>query len=313
MQDASNKTKYNKTYAPTSGGRKNGAPFCKKGDASHRDRRKRVSGQVLVEPNRGEAQENGAVPGRNAVRELLKSGRAIEKVFVKAGEREGSITVLIAETLKRGIPLIETERAKLDALCGYEQHQGIVAIASEKEYVELDQLLEIAQQRSEAPLLVIADGITDPHNLGALIRCAEGAGAHGIVLPKRRAAGVTPAVTKASAGAVEYLAASKCTNVTETIRKLKERGLWIFGAEAGGVDYTEADFSGPCAVVFGSEEQGISELVRKNCDFMVSIPMRGRVNSLNVSTAASVILYEAVRQRAGGKRADGTAQTNKEA
>lgn len=240
---------------------------------------------------------NGSVPGRNAVRELLKSGRAIEKIFVQKGEREGSITVLAAEALSKNIPLIEVERAKLDALCGYEQHQGIVAIASEKEYVEVEDLIAIAEERGEKPLIVIADGISDPHNLGAIIRCAEGAGAHGIIIPKRRAACITPAVSKSSAGAVEHLAAVKCTNITETIKKLKDLGLWIFAAEADGTSYEKADYTVPCAIVLGSEENGVSELVRKNCDFVVSIPMRGKVNSLNVSTAAAVLLYEAIKQR----------------
>ena len=253
--------------------------------------------------NSGEARaeqeplNNGSVPGRNAVRELLKSGRAIEKIFIQSGEREGSITVLAAEALSRGIPLIEVERAKLDALCGNEQHQGIVAIASEKEYVTIEDVLEIAKERGEKPLIVIADGISDPHNLGAIIRCAEGAGAHGIIIPKRRAACITPAVVKASAGAVEHLAAVKCTNITETIKKLKDLGLWIFAAEADGTPYDKADYTVPCAIVLGGEDTGVSELVRKNCDYTVSIPMRGKVNSLNVSTAAAVLLYEVIRQR----------------
>ena len=244
-----------------------------------------------------EGLENGSVPGRNAVRELLKSGRTIEKIYVQSGEREGSITVLAAEALSRGIPLIEVEKAKLDKLCGFEQHQGIVAIASEKEYVEIEDLIEIANQRGEKPLIVIADNVSDPHNLGAIIRCAEGAGAHGIIIPKRRSACITPAVSKASAGAVEHLAAVKCVNVTETIKKLKDYGLWIFAAEADGQDYTKVDFTVPCAIVVGSEENGVSPLVKKNCDYIVSLPMRGKVNSLNVSTASAVLLYEAVRQR----------------
>lgn len=244
-----------------------------------------------------EGLENGSVPGRNAVRELLKSGRTIEKIYVQSGDREGSITVLAAEALNRGIPLIEVEKAKLDKLCGFEQHQGIVAIASEKEYVEIEDLIEIANQRGEKPLIVIADNVSDPHNLGAIIRCAEGAGAHGIIIPKRRSACITPAVSKASAGAVEHLAAVKCVNVTETIKKLKEYGLWIFAAEADGEDYTKVDFTVPCAIVVGSEENGVSPLVKKNCDYIVSLPMRGSVNSLNVSTASAVLLYEAIRQR----------------
>ena len=241
--------------------------------------------------------ENGSVPGRNAVRELLKSGRTIEKIYVRKGEREGSITVLAAEALDRGIPLIEVDKAKLDRLCGFEQHQGIVAIATEKEYVEIDDILNIAAERGEKPLVVIADNVSDPHNLGAIIRCAEGAGAHGIIIPKRRSACITPAVTKASAGAVEHLAAAKCVNITAAIKELKEKGLWIFAAEADGQHYTDVDFDVPCAIVLGSEENGVSELVKKNCDYIVSLPMRGNVNSLNVSTASAVLLYEAIRQR----------------
>ena len=257
--------------------------------------RNRDSNQVSFAGN--EPLNNGSVPGRNAVRELLKSNRIVEKIFIQKGDREGSITVLAADAIAKGIPLIEVEKAKLDALCGYEQHQGIVAIAGEKEYVQIEDLIKIAHDRNEKPLIIIADGVCDPHNLGAIIRCAEGAGAHGIIIPKRRAASITPAVVKASAGAVEHLAAVKCTNITETIKKLKEHGLWIFAAEADGTDYNKADFNVPCAIVVGSEENGVSELVRKNCDFVVSIPMRGKVNSLNVSTAAAVLLYEAIRQR----------------
>ncbi|MBO4950987.1 MAG: 23S rRNA (guanosine(2251)-2'-O)-methyltransferase RlmB [Clostridia bacterium] len=244
-----------------------------------------------------EGLENGSVPGRNAVRELLKSGRTIEKIYVQSGEREGSITVLAAEALTRGIPLIEVEKAKLDKMCGYEQHQGIVAIASEKEYVEIEDVLKIAEERGEKPLIVIADNISDPHNLGAIIRCAEGAGAHGVIIPKRRSACITPAVAKASAGATEHMACVKCVNVTETIKKLKDYGLWVYAAEADGEDYTKVDYTVPCAIVVGSEENGVSPLVKKNCDYIVSLPMRGKVNSLNVSTASAVLLYEALRQR----------------
>lgn len=285
--------------APGRYGKPGGAParYAKPAPQSSKPKED-TRGARANESDTREDMENNAVPGRNAVKELLKSGRDIEKVFVREGDREGSITVLVAETLKRGIPLVETTKARLDVLCGYEQHQGIVAIASEKNYVEVDELLAIAEERGEKPLIIIADGITDPHNLGAVIRCAEGAGAHGIIIPKRRAAGVTPAVAKASAGAVEHLAIAKCSNVSDTVRKLKDKGLWIFAAEAGGTDYGKADFTLPCAIVLGSEENGVSEIVKRNCDFTVSIPMLGKVNSLNVSTASAVLLYEAIRQRA---------------
>ncbi len=239
----------------------------------------------------------GAIVGRNAVRELLKSGRAIDKIFVLRGEREGSISVLVAEAIERGIPIVETERGKLDSLSMGASHQGIAALAAEKEYCEVDDILAIAEERGETPLIVISDGITDPHNLGALIRCAEGVGAHGLIIPKRRAVGLTPAVSKASAGAIEHLAIAKVSNIASTIEALKKKGIWTYAAEAGGTAYYETDMSFPSAIVMGSEGEGVSELVKKKCDFIVSIPMYGKVNSFNVSTAASVILAEASRQQ----------------
>ncbi len=238
---------------------------------------------------------NGAVVGRNAVRELLKSGRAIDKIFVRRGEREGSITMLVAQAIERKIPVLEVERQKLDAYaCGL-PHQGIVAMAAQKEYCSVDDILNIAAERGEMPLIIIADGINDPNNLGAMIRCAEGAGAHGIIIPKRHAVGVSPAVAKASAGAVEHMAIAKVTNLASTIDELKERGIWTYAAEAGGTPYYEVDYHGPCALVFGSEGDGVSRLVKEKCDFTVSIPMYGHVNSLNVSTASAVIINEAKR------------------
>lgn len=245
---------------------------------------------------------NGAVVGRNAVRELLKSGRDIDKIFVRRGEREGSITMLVAMALERKIPVTEVEKPKLDVLaCGL-PHQGIVAMAAQKEYCTVEDILKIAEERGEMPLLVIADNINDPNNLGALIRCAEGAGAHGIILPKRHAVGVSPAVTKASAGAVEHMAIAKVPNLAQCIEDLKKRGIWTYAAEAGGTAYYEADYHNPCALVFGSEGEGVSRLVKDTCDFVVSIPMYGQVNSLNVSTAAAVIINEAKRSQVfGGK------------
>lgn len=244
----------------------------------------------------------GAVIGRNAVRELLKSGRTVDKLWVRRGDREGSIVVLAAEAISRGIPVVEVDSVKLDAMAGGEAHQGVVAMAAEKEYCDLDTILNIACERGEKPLVVIADGIEDPWNLGALIRCAECAGAHGLLIPKRHAVGLTPAVSKASAGAIEHMAVAKVTNVASAVEELKKRGLWIFAAEAGGQDFYEVDFNVPAAIIFGSEGDGISRLVRENSDYLISIPMFGQVNSLNVSTAASVILTRAARmQRMGGK------------
>ncbi|MGM9626020.1 MAG: 23S rRNA (guanosine(2251)-2'-O)-methyltransferase RlmB [Eubacteriales bacterium] len=240
-------------------------------------------------------ESNGAVVGRNAVRELLKSGRPIDKIFVRRGDREGSITMLVAQAIERKIPIIEVEKQKLDTYALGLPHQGIVAMAAQKEYCTVDDILRIAEERGEMPLIVIADGINDPNNLGAMIRCAEGAGAHGIIIPKRHAVGVSPAVTKASAGAVEHMAIAKVTNLASAIEELKERGIWTYAAEAGGTPYYEADYHNPCALVFGSEGEGVSRLVKERCDFIVSIPMYGQVNSLNVSTASAVIINEAKR------------------
>ncbi len=238
----------------------------------------------------------GLVIGRNAVRELLKSGRDIDKIFVQKGEREGSIVVLVAEAIERHIPVVETERAKLDKMTNFAVHQGVVAMAAEKDYCTVEDILQIARDRGEKPFLVIADGITDPHNLGALIRCAEGVGAHGLIIPKRRAVGLTPAVTKASCGAIEHLAIAKVTNLAFTVEELKKEGVWIFAAEAGGTPYYETDFDCPCALVMGSEGDGVSRLIKEKADIVTAIPMYGKVNSFNVSTAASVLLAEISRQ-----------------
>ncbi len=241
----------------------------------------------------------GVTVGRNAVRELLRSGRAIDKIYVKSGSREGSVVVIVAEAISRGIPIVETDQNKLDRIAGGGNHQGVVAMAAGKEYSTVDDILAIAAARGEKPLIVVSDGIEDPHNLGALIRCAECAGAHGIIIPKRRAVGLTPVVVKCSAGAIEHMAVARVTNLATTLKELKEAGIWIYAAEAGGDAYYDADFDLPMAIVFGSEGDGVSRLVKERSDFNVSIPMYGLVNSLNVSTAASVILCHAARVRHG--------------
>lgn len=247
----------------------------------------------ITESDEGE----GIVVGRNAVRELLKSGRDIDKIFVQRGEREGSIVALTAEAASRHIPLVEIDKIKLDKMTGNSSHQGIVAMAAQKQYSTIEDILEIAASRGEKPFIVISDGITDPYNLGALIRCAEGAGAHGVIISKRRAVGLTPAVTKSSAGAIEHMAIAKVSNIANTIEKLKKHGLWIFSAEAGGEAYYNTDFNCAVAIVFGSEGNGVSNIVKENSDYITSIPMYGKVNSLNVSTAAAVILSEVARQQ----------------
>ena len=240
--------------------------------------------------------DESLVIGRNAVRELLRSGRTIDKLLVQKGEREGSIVVLVAEAIERHIPVVETDRVKLDKMTNYSVHQGVVAMAAQKEYCTVDDILAIAEERGEKPFLVIADGITDPHNLGAVIRCAEGVGAHGLIIPKRRAVGLTAAVSKASCGAIEHLAVAKVTNIAATVEELKEKGIWVFSAEAGGEAYYNTDFNCPCAIVLGSEGEGVSKIVKDKSDYITSIPMYGKVNSFNVSTAAAVILAEVSRQ-----------------
>ena len=244
--------------------------------------------------------DNGSgsvVVGRNAVRELLRSERSVDKLYVKKGNREGSLVVIVAEAVSRGIPVIEVSGEKLDFLSEGVNHQGVVAMAAEKQYTDVDGILKIAEERGEIPLIVIADCIEDPGNLGALIRCAECAGAHGIIIPKRRSAGLTSAVSKASAGAIEHMAIAKVSNISSTIESLKKKGLWIFASEAGATPFYETDFKVPAAIIFGSEGAGIGRMLKEKCDFLISIPMYGKVNSLNVSTAASVILCHAARMQ----------------
>ena len=244
---------------------------------------------------------DGLVVGRNAVRELLRSGRSVDKLFVKSGVREGSLTVIVAEAIKAKIPVVEVTQEKLEALAQGTTHQGVVAMAAEKEYTDVDGILAIAAERGETPLIVIADGIEDPHNMGALIRCAECAGAHGIIIPKRRSVGITPTVAKSCAGAIEHMALAKVSNISATIDELKKKGLGIFASEAGGAAYYETDFNTPAAIIFGSEGFGVGRAIKEKCDFIVSIPMYGKVNSLNVSTAASVVLCHAARMQRQGK------------
>ena len=248
------------------------------------------------EANDFEASEN-ITAGRNAVRELLASGRDIDKIFVQKGERIGSITSLIAEARSRTIPVVECEKAKLDHISGGVNHQGIAAFAAEKEYCSVDDIIEYAREKNEKPLIVIADRIEDPHNLGALIRAAECAGAHGIIIPKRKGSMLTQVVAKASAGALEHMKIAKVTNLAMTVDELKEKGLWIFAAEAGGEKYYEQDLTCPAAIVLGSEGKGVAKLLLDKSDFILSIPMYGKVNSFNVAAAAAVVLCEAARQR----------------
>ncbi len=244
-----------------------------------------------------EKSAEGVIYGRNSVRELLRSGRSIDKIFIREGDRDGSVNVIIAEAAARKIPLIETEKQKLDKMCAGGVHQGVVAMVAEKEYCTLDDILEIARARGEMPFIAILDGVEDPYNLGAVIRCADCAGVHGIVIPKRRAVGLTPAVSKSSAGALEHVAIAKVANLASEVDKLKAKGIWIYAAEAGGYDVHEVDVARPAAFIFGSEGNGVSRLLKEKSDYIVSVPMFGKVNSMNVSTAAAVVLTEAAYRR----------------
>ncbi len=258
--------------------------------------RKNDAGRENRRELNAESIPSNAVIGRNAVRELLEGGRAVDKLLVQKGERTGSIVVLVAQAIERGIPVIETEKPKLDAISGFAPHQGVIAFAAEKEYCTVEDILAVAAERGEDPLIVLCDGVTDPYNLGAIIRCAECCGAHGLIISKRRAVGLTPLVTKASAGALEHLAVAKVANIASTIDALKEKGIWVYAAEADGTNIYEADLKGPCAIVMGSEGNGVSQIVRKTCDGVLSIPLYGKINSFNVSTAAAILLAEAARQ-----------------
>ncbi len=269
----------------------------RKGGSAHRggERGNNRSLARRDEPRR-EPDEN-IVYGRNAVRELLESGRDVEKLYISSGEREGSINLILGAAGSRGIPIFERDRSFLDGLAAGGKHQGVVAVAAERNYSSVDEILAFAEERGEPPFIVLCDGIEDPHNLGAIIRSAECMGVHGVIIPKRRAVGLTTTVGKSSAGALEHMRIAKVTNLATTVDELKERGLWVYAADMNGKAHYETDMRGASVIVLGSEGYGISRLVKEKCDFTVSIPMYGQVNSMNVSCAAAVILAEVARQR----------------
>jgi len=242
----------------------------------------------------------GQLEGRNALTEALRSGRTVDKVFIAAGETDRGLQRLAAEAKEAGAVVVPVDRRKLDAMSTTHSHQGVIALAAAHEYATIDDILEEAASRGQTPLIVICDELSDPHNLGAIMRSAECAGAHGVIIPKRRSVGLTATVAKASAGAIEYMKVARVTNINQAIAELKEKGVWVFGTAAeGSIPMYKADLTGPAAIVIGNEGQGMSPLVRKNCDVIVHIPMKGRISSLNASAAASILLYEAVRQRLG--------------
>lgn len=241
---------------------------------------------------------NDQVEGRNAVLELLESGRDINKILVANGEKHGSIHKILAIAKERKIIVTEMERSKLNQISQIQNNQGIIAIVPPYDYCEVEDILEEAKRKNEMPFILILDGIEDPHNLGSIIRTAETAGVHGIIIPKRRAASVNSTVSKVSAGAVEYMKIARVNNINETIRYLKEQGVWICGTDMDtNTIYTKQDYKMPIAIVIGSEGFGMSRLVKENCDFLVKIPMKGKITSLNASVSAGIIMYEVVKNR----------------
>ena len=245
-----------------------------------------------------EKQYQDQVEGRNAVIELLESGRDINKIFVSNGEKNGSINKILAMAKEKRVIVTEVNRKKLEEMATSDNHQGVIAIVPPYEYCDIDDILECAKSRNEDPFILILDGIEDPHNLGAIIRTAETAGVHGIIIPKRRAACVNSTVTKVAAGAVEHMSIARVNNINEAIRYLKDNGVWICGTDMDtNTYYYDQDLTGAIGIVIGSEGFGMGKLVKDNCDFLVKIPMKGKITSLNASVSAGIVVYEAVRQR----------------
>lgn len=244
-------------------------------------------------------QAGNAVVGRNAVRELLRSGRDVDKLLVQRfdGTPNHALGDIIALAKKRGIIVQNVPASRLEALAGGVPHQGVAAFPAQADYSTLDDIFALAEERGEPPLIVVCDELSDPHNLGAVIRSAEGCGAHGVIIPQRRSAGLTQVVAKASAGALAWIPVVRSHNLVRDVEELQKRGVWVWAAEAGGKPYYEHDLRGPCAIILGNEGEGVSRLLREKSDFTVSIPMYGKVDSFNVSAAATVILCDAARQR----------------
>ena len=246
------------------------------------------------------AEADGVIEGRNAVIEALRAGTAIDKIYLAKGETDAALGHIASTARGKGIVVVECDRRKLDGMSRTHSHQGVIAIAAVREYATVEDILNAAREKGEPPLVVVCDELSDPHNLGAVIRTAECAGAHGVIVPKRRSAGLTAVVAKTSAGAVSHVPVARVPNLPSLLQELQEAGLWVFGTAADGDTLLyDADLKGPAAIVIGSEGRGLGRLVAERCDFKVRIPMKGKVNSLNASAAAAILLYEAVRQRLG--------------
>lgn len=249
-----------------------------------------------------ENSNNNIICGRNPVLEALRSGREIDRLFVAHGTGGGSVTAIIAKCRAKGILIKEISPQKLDYYCGGANHQGVAVMFASQEYATVDDMFALAETRGEKPFLIICDEIEDPHNLGAIIRTAEATGVHGVIIPERRSASLNATVAKAACGALEYVPVARVTNIANTIDALKERGVWVFGADMDGDDYTKTDFDTPCALAIGNEGKGIGALTAKKCDAILSLPMLGKINSLNASVAAGILMYEVVRSRKADKQ-----------
>ncbi len=235
--------------------------------------------------------------GRNSVTEAIKAGRPIDSVMVARGERSGSIPKILADAKDAGLPIKEVDRRKLDFMCGHGNHQGIIAVGAVKAYSTVEDIFNTAEERGELPFIIVCDEIEDPHNLGAIIRTAEAAGAHGVIVPKRRSASLSFTVSKTSAGAVEFMHVARVTNIPQTLDELKEKGLWVYCADMDGEPFYNANLKGAVALVIGSEGKGVGRLVKEKCDVVLSMPMKGKINSLNASVAAGILMYEISKQR----------------
>lgn len=245
-------------------------------------------------------QEQGVIAGRNAVLEALNAGRPIDMIYLRRSEeRNGSVRTIMAKAREKGIPVKEVDGRKLEFLCKGENHQGVAAMGAVKEYETLEDAFALAASRGEAPFFIVCDELSDPHNLGAILRTAECTGVHGVIVPKRRSVGLTYAVGKAAAGALEYVPVIRVANISETLKELKKQGVWVYAADMEGQSWCTLDYQGAVALVIGSEGEGIGRLVKEQADFIVSLPLQGKIQSLNASVAAGVLCYEIARQRIG--------------
>ena len=265
---------------------------------NNRYKKEVVKNVKVVEKEEKVIEFDDQIEGRNAIIELLESKKDINKIYIAKGDRHGSINKIISMAKENKVIIVEKDRRQMDQMSQTQNHQGVIAIVPPFEYCEIEEILENAKEKQEDPLIIILDGIEDPHNLGSIIRTAETAGVHGIVIPKRRAVGVNSTVNKVSSGAVQHMKIARVTNVCDTIDKFKREGLWICGTDIDTQKYYyNQDLTGPIGIVIGNEGNGISEKVKKNCDFLVKIPMKGKVTSLNASVSTGIVIYEAVKQR----------------